>query len=33
MLHGDARDYMVGHTRKAKDRLNRPAVLVIYEPK
>jgi hypothetical protein len=33
MLHGDARDYMVGYPRKAKDLLNRPAVLVIYEPK
>jgi hypothetical protein len=33
MLHGDAQDYMIGHTSKAKDIKNRPAVLVIYEPK
>ncbi|HVC95635.1 MAG TPA: DNRLRE domain-containing protein [Pirellulales bacterium] len=33
MLHGDARDYMIGHTSKAKEIKNRPAVLVIYEPK
>jgi hypothetical protein len=33
MLHGDARDYMVAHTRETKEILNRPAVLVIYEPK
>jgi hypothetical protein len=33
ILHGDARDYLVGYTRKAKKLLNRPAVLVIYEPK
>jgi hypothetical protein len=33
MLHGDSRDYMTAYTRKAKDVKNRPAVLVIYEPK
>jgi hypothetical protein len=33
MLHGDSRDYMTGYTRKAKDLKNRPAVMVIYEPK
>ena len=33
MLHGDSRDYMIGHGREAKDLKNRPAVLVIYEPK
>ena len=33
MLHGDSRDYMNGYTREAKDIKNRPAVLVIYEPK
>jgi hypothetical protein len=33
MLHGDSQDYMTGYTRKAKDVKNRPAVLVIYEPK
>jgi hypothetical protein len=33
MLHGDSRDYMNGYTREAKDLKNRPAVLVIYEPK
>jgi hypothetical protein len=33
MLHGDSRDYMIGYTREAKEIKNRPAVLVIYEPK
>lgn len=33
MLHGDSRDYMNGFTREAKVIKNRPAVLVIYEPK
>jgi hypothetical protein len=33
MLHGDSRDYMTGYTSKARDVKNRPAVLVIYEPK
>jgi hypothetical protein len=33
MLHGDSVDYMTAHTRKAKEMKNRPAVLVIYEPK
>jgi hypothetical protein len=33
MLHGDSRDYMIAHSREAKDIQNGPAVLVIYEPK
>jgi hypothetical protein len=33
MLHGDSHDYMIGATREAKDIRQRPAVLVIYEPK
>lgn len=33
MLHGDSRDYMICHTRETKEIKNRPAVLVIYEPK
>jgi hypothetical protein len=33
MLHGDSRDYMIAYTRKAKTLKNRPAVMVIYEPK
>jgi hypothetical protein len=33
MLHGDSHDYMIAHAREAKDLKNRPAVLVIYEPK
>jgi hypothetical protein len=33
MLHGDAGDYMVAHSREAADVRNRPAVLVIYVPK
>jgi hypothetical protein len=33
MLHGDAGDYMLAHTREAADVRNRPAVLVIYVPK
>jgi hypothetical protein len=33
MLHGDSRDYMNCYTREAKEIGNRPAVLVIYEPK
>jgi hypothetical protein len=33
MLHGDSRDYMTGYTSKTRDITNRPAVLVIYEPK
>jgi hypothetical protein len=33
MLHGDSHDYMTAYTREAKDIKNRPAVLVIYEPK
>jgi hypothetical protein len=33
MLHGDSHDYVIGHTREAKERKDRPAVLVIYDPK
>jgi hypothetical protein len=33
MLHGDTHDFMLGHSRKAKELKDRPAVLVIYEPK
>jgi hypothetical protein len=33
MLHGDSKDYMRAHTREAKDVKDRPAVLVIYEPR
>jgi hypothetical protein len=33
MLHGDSKDYMLGHTREAQELKHRPAVLVIYEPK
>lgn len=33
MLHGDSHDYMTAHTREAAEVRNRPAVLVIYEPK
>jgi hypothetical protein len=33
MLHGDAKDYMMAHTREATEIKDRPAVLVIYEPK
>jgi hypothetical protein len=33
MLHGDSHDYMIAHSREAKEIRNRPAVLVIYEPK
>jgi hypothetical protein len=33
MLHGDSNDYMTCHTREAQELKNRPAVLVIYEPK
>jgi hypothetical protein len=32
MLHGDSRDYMTAYTREARDIINQPAVLVIYEP-
>lgn len=32
MLHGDSHDYMIAHTREAKNAKDRPAVLVIYEP-
>ena len=33
MLHGDSKDYMIAHSREAKESKDRPAVLVIYEPK
>jgi hypothetical protein len=33
MLHGDSHDYMTAHTREAKEVKDRPAVLLIYEPK
>jgi hypothetical protein len=33
MLHGDSHDYMIAHSREAKNREDRPAVLVIYEPR
>jgi hypothetical protein len=33
MLHGDSHDYLIGYTREAKERKDRPAVLVIYDPK
>ena len=32
-LHGDSNDYMRMYTPKAKNVKQRPAVLVIYEPK
>ena len=32
MLHGDAKDYMMAHSRTAAEIEDRPAVLVIYEP-
>jgi hypothetical protein len=33
MLHGDSHDYMIAHAREARDLKDRPAVLVIYEPR
>lgn len=33
MLHGDSRDYITAHTREAAEVKQRPAVLVIYDPK
>ena len=33
MLHGDSKDYMIAHTREATAIQDRPAVLVIYDPK
>jgi hypothetical protein len=33
MLHGDSRDYMIAHARETAEIQNRPAVLVIYEPR
>ena len=32
-LHGDSSDYMRMYTPKAKNHKQRPALLVIYEPK
>ena len=32
-LHGDSQDYMRMYTPKAGDIRQRPAVMVIYEPK
>jgi hypothetical protein len=33
MLHGDSHDYLIAHAREAKEVRDRPAVLVVYEPK
>lgn len=33
MLHGDSHDYMIAYAREAQKIEDRPAVLVIYEPK
>jgi hypothetical protein len=33
MLHGDSKDYMIAYSREAAEIKNRPAILVIYEPK
>jgi hypothetical protein len=33
MLHGDAHDVMIAHSREATEIKDRPAVLVIYEPR
>jgi hypothetical protein len=33
MLHGDSHDYMMAHSREAANLADRPAVLVIYEPR
>jgi len=33
MLHGDSHDYMIAHSREAREIKDRPAVLVIYDPK
>ena len=33
MLHGDAGDYMIAHSREAAEIKNRPAVYAIYVPK
>jgi hypothetical protein len=33
MLHGDSHHYLMANTREAKDIRDRPALLVIYEPK
>lgn len=32
-LHGDSNDYMIMYTPKAKELKQRPAIMVIYEPK
>jgi hypothetical protein len=31
MLHGDGKDYILGHTREAEKIMDRPALMVIYE--
>lgn len=33
MLHGDSKDYFRGHYRETAEIKNRPALLVVYEPK
>ena len=33
MLHGDSHDYLIAHSREAKELKDRPALLVVYEPK
>jgi hypothetical protein len=33
MLHGDSHDYLMAHSREAEKIENRPAVIVIYEPR
>lgn len=33
MLHGDGKDYLTAWTREAPEVKNRPALLVVYEPK
>jgi hypothetical protein len=32
-LHGDSNDYMLMYTPRTKEIKQRPAVMVIYEPK
>ena len=33
MLHGDSHDYITGWSRESPEQRNRPAVLVVYEPR
>ena len=33
MLHGNAEDWFRAHFREAKEVKDRPALLVVYEPK